>query len=250
MISVKESIKLIRTRGVDLAVVYLWDRGLRFSEAISPEGAEKIVEEDVMRFYAEQDPVGMASCLMQCVNFPISFDLLPFCNLLSDWGLDLYYKEHNPEASLQWMQLSCGLLPTRTESIRGVLSVCLTGEIIRPEIALPYMVILSHLDPSKDEVHYVLKLLLEKKRRLVPPKNETYLGIPGNSELQNSEKWDKKCWKLYYSKEIVQLDCRLAEQEYDVDPVPENHARLLQLRQRASELEKEFRDHEWSFWSI
>jgi len=157
--SYEESVAAIRARGVDIARAIMSDRGMVFREAPTLAAVRQLWENDVERYLAEQDIKASAACLMQAHRYLDAAGTDPYCQILNKSGLDSFYDDHDTESALHTLQLSAALNPANEEAIKGVLDVCLHGEPIRPDVALPYMVALARINPKRDETAYVLKLL-------------------------------------------------------------------------------------------
>jgi hypothetical protein len=245
------AVEQVRQRGVDIATIVLAERGLEFKPPkCRPDLLERL--DHAERFHAELDPLGEASSIMQCVEYA---ETLGVCSqltehvggILCNWGTGFFFDESDEENALKWLQLAAALNPSCYEALDGVLSVCIHGRG-RPDVALPYMVIVARLKPEKDELNYVLKLIVERRKRLVPDELSMRNGQRGES--RNSARWDQKCWGLWYEKELSRLDLRLAEEECRVECNPENEARVSALKEEAARSEMEFADYEWQYWSI
>jgi len=160
----EQSRQAIVSRGIDVAKSVLNERGLGFQEAESADHAQENMELHVERFVAEQDLEGAAAALMQNHAFIEPSSATKFCDVLCKFGDGYFYDDHNSEGALQTFQLAAGLNPDHENAVKGVLSVCLHGEPLRPEVALPYMVVLAHLG-GRDETAYVMRLIEEKGGR-------------------------------------------------------------------------------------
>ncbi len=176
----EESIEIIRKRGKDVAASILNERGLTFTEAGSKEELLRIQDEEVERFWSEQDPEAAAAATMQCHRFLDQNDetVKKICEILCKWGDDHFYDESDTDGALQSFQLAAGLNPAFETAIKGVLSACLHGDPLRPKVALPYMVVLAKLSPGRDETGYVLKLIAESEMRIsAPAKKEAQVAL-------------------------------------------------------------------------
>jgi hypothetical protein len=159
-----ESVGIVRARGIEVAKAILAERGEMYREAATLSDAQRIVEDDAERFLAESDLLAAGAALMQAAPHLDREAVRHHVEVLVKWGTDAFYDDHDTEGSLRSMQLAAGLDPMDEEAIKGVLSACLHGEPMRPHVALPYMVILARLNPRRNEVAYVLRLIDEQRR--------------------------------------------------------------------------------------
>ncbi|NIM11432.1 MAG: PQQ-binding-like beta-propeller repeat protein [Candidatus Aminicenantes bacterium] len=171
MISQKESIKIIRQRGMDVSTTILAERGLTFREAQSLDEAKIICLDEVERFHGEEDLDAAAASLMKCYKFLAmpnkdgfyaNYYAQEFYQMLCKRAEDYFYNESDSENALVRFQLAAGLNPKSQEAIKGVLTICLQGSPRRPRVALPYAVILAQLNPIDNEVDNVLELIAQE----------------------------------------------------------------------------------------
>jgi outer membrane protein assembly factor BamB len=179
----EESRQSIVSRGIDIAKSVLNERGLIFQAADSQDHAQENMELHVERFIAEQDLEGAAAALMQNHAFIDPSSATKFCDVLCKFGDDHFYDDHNSEGALHTFQLAAGLNPAHETAVKGVLSVCLHGEPLRPAVALPYMVVLAHLG-GRDETAYVMRLIEQQGGSY-----DDYVKTDGRSEHVPEYPW-------------------------------------------------------------
>ncbi len=157
-----ESLDETRARATDVAKGILADRGRRFRAARTNDEAQRIIDNDVERYIAEADLEAASAALLEATDFVDPGFTTGFVQMLCKWGEDSFYDDYNCEMALRTFQLAVGLDPANEKAVNGVLSVCLHGEPVLPEVALPYMVIMSKLNPGRGEIAYVVRLINEE----------------------------------------------------------------------------------------
>jgi outer membrane protein assembly factor BamB len=191
VISLKESIKIIRQRGMDVSATILGARGLSFREARSLDEARTVCLDEVERFHGEEDLDAAAASLMKCYKFLdmpnkdgfyANYYARELYHMLCKRAEDYFYNESDSENALIRFQLAAGLNPKNPEAIKGVLTICLQGSPRRPGVALPYAVILAQLNPIDNEVDNVLALIAQENlkytSRTAPAQSQKGEAIP------------------------------------------------------------------------
>ena len=154
------------------AKMLLSDRGLVFTKATTPSEAMLLVSHlNAPSSKLSGDVVGHAACTMQVAHLIPPFlrgDSVP--KLLLEMGNACFYENAvGVEVPHQYdrqvyaalcFQLIVGLDANCAAAYNDLISVCWQGTIGDPgdrmKFALPYAVVLAHLDPGRDEVATIL----------------------------------------------------------------------------------------------
>lgn len=193
--SLKECEMEVHGRAVDIATRLLEERGLTFRTIKDFEEARKIIEGNKKQLIIDvkADFVGAAACVMQTCQFlssaresdiPTTYlkneginfftgktlggrsiikilgeELESLSEILCKWSDDLFYKYGDSNEALDCYQLAAGLCPSNEDALWNAISVCLQGSPFRPQVALPYAVVIADLNPARDEVDYILSCM-------------------------------------------------------------------------------------------
>ena len=168
--SLEESRTAILESAIEVAIRILVERGLTFRPAKSQEEAHDIMENRAWPLAEGEDYKGAAACLMQAHQFISQETGIPrwgemflgtLLRTLSELGDRHFYDHGNSNEALECYQLAAGLDPSYEEALLGAMAVCLQGQPFRPEAGLPYAVVVANLNPSRDEVNYILSLITQ-----------------------------------------------------------------------------------------
>ena len=162
----KKCRKVVIERAIDAATRILTQRRMTFRAAETPQEAKAITEGAVKRMIAEEDALGAAACLMQNHRFLIGQDRADelarvWSRLMCKLGDEYFYGGAGADEGLRCYQLAVGLDPWNLEGLIGVGAVCLQGEKMRPEEALPYVILQSNLKPERNDFPYVVSLMMQ-----------------------------------------------------------------------------------------
>lgn len=164
-------------------------RGMVYRAAKSAAEATRILSGDYDRLVSEHDPFTAAAVLMQAHDF---FDTIT--EVGNQAGVDAKWLYERAEeafydhgfldgmiGSMMYYQLAAGLDPHDENILWGVLHPCLQGSPMRPREALPYAVLLAHLNPERNEVGYVEKLIYDESTREQSGRDGEWLSAGGNN---------------------------------------------------------------------
>lgn len=156
--SYDECLAVIRQKGRDAAATILVANSIPFEAASSEEDARRIIKRAANIVDGAGVEVAGAYLLQarDCIDDSV---VKPYCTLLNECGLVHFYDRHDSRNGLQVFQVSAALDPSNEEAVCGVISVCVHGQPLLPKVALPYMVVLAQINPKRDEVAYVLRLI-------------------------------------------------------------------------------------------
>lgn len=166
--TVEESQEIVRQRAIDVATATLKERGIIFRIEDSQQ-MRKVWNQQGAHLLAKEDIQGAAAVLMQARNFADFDNFLEalrgkLVKLLVRLGDDLYYDYGYTMDALACYQLALGLDPINQDALNTVVATCTPqGDFSLIELALPYAVVLRHLNPEKNSVPYVLQLIDQQK---------------------------------------------------------------------------------------
>ena len=169
ILTVEESQEMIRQKAIDIATTILIGLGVEFCAASNLQQVDTIEFQQVKRFLAEGDLKGASASVMQMYLLRIEDNrleaqMISLAKLLNNMGDDLYYDHGNAREALICYQLAVGLDPNNQEALNTAVAVCTPqGDVSMIDVALPYAIVLRHLNPKRDSVEYVLQLMEEQK---------------------------------------------------------------------------------------
>ena len=168
ILTVEESQEMIRQKAIDLSTIILVEKGIVFYAVSNPQQVDMIETQQIKRFIAEGDLKGASASLMQMYllreDKRLEGQKIGLAKLLNKMGDDLYYDHSNVKEALICYQLAVGLDPNNQEAMNTMVAICTPqGDVSMIEVALPYAIVLHNLNPKRDSVEYVLRLMKEQR---------------------------------------------------------------------------------------
>jgi len=169
--SIEKCRKVVLERAIDAATRILAQRGITFRSAETTSEFLASCNDVFERMVAEEDMLGAAACLMQNHCFLIGPDRAKdlarqWAGLIRKLGDGYFYDGADADEGLRCYQLAIGLDPWSEEGLVEFGAVCLQGEKMRPEEALPYVILASRLNPGRNAIPYVVSLMMREKENI------------------------------------------------------------------------------------
>ena len=75
---------------------------------------------------------------------------------------DCFYDQGDLDIGLSLYQLAAGLDLDNEKYLMSVITPCIQGDVLYPEVALPYAIYVSRLNPNRDETELITQLITQK----------------------------------------------------------------------------------------
>jgi hypothetical protein len=169
--TLEEAVAVVGECADAVASMFLADRGLAFKKATCLSDASRLATE--IPSPLEGDPVGYAAYLYQyeCLARMPGFGLSRTAKVLIGIGDECFYdgtyevpdKYDRQTFALYCYQLAAGIDPGSEQGAWDAMTVCWQGnfdsEAVRFRAALPYAIVVAALNPRRNEVAEVMKMI-------------------------------------------------------------------------------------------
>ena len=151
---ISECHEVIRANALKVAGALVAQRGLVLKFADSEDEVKTICEDQVSRYYQDEEYELGSACLMQIERFQGIRDISGYVRGLCQLGDHYYYDSGDCAKALMCFQLAAGLDLESGEALHGAVIVLGQG-LCRYAEALPYAVVADHVNPGRNAESYV-----------------------------------------------------------------------------------------------